>query len=325
MTNATMKAVVAPRYGSPDVLRYVDLPKPSPKDGEVLVRIRATTVNSGDVRMRGLNVPRGLGPLVRLRMGITRPRQPVLGIDLAGEVESVGRAVTAFRPGDRVLGSPGFAFGCHAEYRCLPGDGTIVKIPDALSFEDAVALPFGGSTVLAFFRRAQLKPGETILVNGASGAVGTVAIQLAKHIGATVTAVASGRNADLVRSLGADDFIDYTTTDFAASGAKWDVIMDNVGNAPYARVKGALKPGGRFLLVIGGLGQMIGAGLSKAIVTAGPEKDAVNARIYAELLRLWETGALRPVIGARFPLAQAADAHRLVDTGHKVGSVVLGV
>lgn len=282
-----MKAIVAPRYGSPDVLRLVDLPKPVPTDNEVLVRIHATTVNSGDTRVRALRVPRGLGPMVRLSMGIFRPRQPVLGIDLAGVVESVGRSVTAFKPGDRVLGSPGFAFGCHAEYRCLPADGTIVKIPDALSFEDAVSLPFGGATALAFFRRAKLRAGETLLVNGASGAVGTMAIQIAKQKGAIVTAVTSARNADLVRSLGADHVIDYARTDFAKSGGKWDLVMDNVGNAPLARVKRALKPGGRFLLVIGGLGQMLGAAFSKAVVTAGPPKEAVTARVYAELIDLW--------------------------------------
>ncbi len=254
-----MKAAVCERYGPPDVVQIRDVPKPVPADGEVLVQAFAATVNSGDTRVRALRVPRGLKLLMRLRLGVTKPRKSILGFELSGQVEAVGSAVTRFQPGDRVVASRGFDLGCHAEYATVAEDGAIARIPEKLSYRDAVALCFGGTTALNFFRLGKLAPGETVLINGASGAVGTMAVQLAKNFGAEVTAVCSGANAELVRGLGADHVIDYTTHDFTRNGQRYDVIMDNHGNAPYKRVKGSLKPGGRFLMIVGDLWQMLAA------------------------------------------------------------------
>ncbi|HEX2785852.1 MAG TPA: NAD(P)-dependent alcohol dehydrogenase [Ilumatobacteraceae bacterium] len=299
------------------------MPKPVPADGEVLVQAFATTVNSGDTRVRALRVPTGLKLLMRLKLGVTKPKQSILGFELAGRVEAVGSAVTLFQAGDRVIVSRGFDFGCHAEYVTVAEQGAIAKIPENLSYQDAVALCFGGTTSLTFFRLGKLTAGEAVLINGASGAVGTMAVQLAKHLGAEVTGVCSGANAELVRGLGADHVIDYTTDDFTRSGQRYDVIMDNHGNAPYARVKGSLKPGGRFLMVIGNLWQMLAASWQKATISASTNDSSLTADGYRTLMSLAEQGVLKPVIDSVLPFAQIVEAHRRVDSGHKVGSVVL--
>jgi NADPH:quinone reductase-like Zn-dependent oxidoreductase len=317
-----VKAAVCDRYGPPGAVRIREVPKPAPTDIEVLVRAFATTVNSGDARVRALRVPRGLGLPMRLRLGVTKPRQPILGFETAGQVEAVGRAVTRFRPGDRVVASRGFDFGCHAEYATVAEHGAIAGIPESLSYQGAVALCFGGATALDFFRRGKLAPGETLLINGASGAVGTMAVQLAKHTGAEVTAVCSGANAELARSLGADQVIDYTTEDFIRNGRRYDVIMDNHGNAPYTRVKGSLKPGGRFLMVVGDLWPMVAASGQKAVI-GGTANEASIADGYRTLMSLAERGVLKPVIDSVLPFAHIVEAHRRVDAGHKVGSIVL--
>jgi NADPH:quinone reductase-like Zn-dependent oxidoreductase len=283
-------------------------------------------VNSGDARLRALRVPRGLGLLVRLSTGFSGPRQPISGFDLAGEVEAVGSNVTRYEPGDRVIGSPGFKLACHAEYRCLPEDGAVAVIPDGRGYEESVALCFGGCTALYFLRRGNLRAGEKILVNGASGAVGTMTVQLAKHFGAEVTGVCSTPNLELVESLGADRVIDYTRDDFSETDERYDVIMDTVGNAPYSRAKRSLKPDGRFLMVIGDLGQMIRGGFQKDVVSArAKDSDLVNAEAFGRLLELAEAGVLRPVIDATFPLERIAEAHALVDSGRKRGSAVVTV
>jgi NADPH:quinone reductase-like Zn-dependent oxidoreductase len=232
----------------------------------------------------------------------------------------VGEAVTSFQPGDRVVVSRGFDLGCHAEFVTVDEPGAIAKIPDDVSYRDAVSLCFGGATALNFFRRGKLASGETVLVNGASGAVGTMAVQLAKQTGAEVTAVCSGANADVVRGLGADHVIDYTAEDFTRDGRRYDVIMDNHGNAPYARVKGSLEPGGRFLMVIGDLWQMLAATRQKAVVSG---TTSISADDYRTLMSLAQRRELKPVIDSVLPFAQIVDAHRRVDSGHKVGSVVL--
>jgi NADPH:quinone reductase-like Zn-dependent oxidoreductase len=315
-----VKAAVCERYGPPEVVRIREVPTPAAADREVLVRASATTVNSGDARLRALRVPRGMSLPVRLRVGVTKPRQPVFGLDVAGRVEAVSEAVTRFQPGDRVLASRGFDFGCHAEFVIVDEDGAIAEIPESLSYQDAVPLAFGGVTALDFFRRGRLASGETVLINGASGAVGAMAVQLAKHAGAEVTAVCSGANADLVRSLGADRVIDYTAEDFTRSGRRYDVIMDNHGNAPYSRVKGSLEPGGRLLAVIGDLWQMLAATRRQAVVGG---TASMNAADYRTLMSLAERGELRPVIDSVLPFAEIVEAHRRVDSGHKVGSVVI--
>jgi NADPH:quinone reductase-like Zn-dependent oxidoreductase len=318
-----MKAAVCARYGPPEVVQIADVPAPVPADDEVLVKGFATTVNSGDARVRALRVPRGLRLPMRLKLGLTRPKQPILGFEVAGSVEAVGTSVTRFQPGDRVVVSRGFGFGCHAEYVTVAEQGAIATIPEDLSYQDAVALCFGGTTALTFFRLGRVASGETLLINGAAGAVGTMSVQLAKHLGAEVTGVCSRANAELVRSLGADHVVDYATDDFTRNGQRYDVIMDTHGNAPYSRVKGSLQPGGRFLMVIGGLGQMVAGSWQKATISAGTGDSSMTGDGYRTLMTLADQGVLKPVIDSVFPLAQIVEAHRRVDGGHKVGSVVV--
>jgi NADPH:quinone reductase-like Zn-dependent oxidoreductase len=318
-----MKAAVCERYGPPEVVQIRDVPAPVPGDGDVLIKAVATTVNSGDARVRALRVPRGTTLPVRLKLGVTRPKNPVLGLDVAGEVEAVGSAVTGFQTGDRVVASRGFDFGCHAEYVVVAADGAIATIPESVGYRDAVPLCFGGMTALHFFELGRLAAGESMLINGASGAVGTMAVQLAKHRGAEVTAVCSGANADLVEGLGADHVIDYTKDDFTRGGRRYDVIMDNHGNAPYGRIKGSLEPGGRFLMVIGDLWQMVAATWQKPVISGGDGDAVFSGDSYRTLMSLAEGGVLKPVIDSVLPFDRIVDAHRRVDGGHKVGSVVL--
>ncbi|MFQ6537426.1 MULTISPECIES: NAD(P)-dependent alcohol dehydrogenase [Aphanothece] len=320
-----MKAFVVERYGPPDVLQMKDVPLPTPRADEVRIRVHATTVSSGDWRMRSLEVPPGFGLIIRLIAGFRRPRQPILGMELAGVVEALGRDVDRFRVGDAVIGFSDAAMGCHAEYCCLPAAGTVAPKPSHLSFEAAAALCFGGTTMLDYFRRAGLRPGERVLVNGASGAVGTAAVQLARHWGADVTGVCSGANLDLVRSLGARQVIDYTREDFTQRGEVYDVIVDAVGTAPLARCRRSLKPGGRLLLLVAGLPDLMLSGwhswISRRRVLAGPA--SARAEDVATLAALAEAGAFEPVIDRCYPFAQMVEAHRYVDTGHKRGNVVI--
>jgi NADPH:quinone reductase-like Zn-dependent oxidoreductase len=315
-----VKAAICEGYGPPEVVRIREVATPVPGAGEVLIKAGATTVNSGDSRVRGLRVPRGIGPAVRLRFGLTKPRQPVFGFDVAGHVEAVGEGVTRFRPGDRVVASRDLHLGCHAEYVIVAEKGTIAPIPDILGDAEAVALCFGGSTALHFFDKGRLAAGETVLINGASGAVGAMAVQLAKHRGAEVTAVCSGANAELVTSLGADHVVDHTVEDFTRNGQQYDVVMDNHGNANYQRVKGSLRPGGRVLMVYGELWPMIAASWQKAVISG---TAAFSREQLESLVSMADQGAIRPVIGSSLPFADIVEAHRRVDSGHKVGSVVL--
>ena len=315
-----MKAAVCERYGPPEVVQIKDVPMPVPKAGELLVESRAATVNSGDARLRALRVPRGMSALVRVTMGVTKPRRPILGFEMAGRVTEVASDVTGFRPGDRVVASRGFKFGCHAEYITVAAQGQVARIPDTVSDEAAVALCFGGSTALYFLERGKLSAGESILINGASGAVGVIAVQLAKHRGAEVTAVCSSANVDVVRNLGADHVIDYGVQDFTQNAQRYDVIMDTHGNAPYARVKGSLKPGGRFLMVVGDLFQTVASMWQRATI-GGTSK--VSGEVYRTLMSLAEQGVLKPVIDTVLPFEDIVEAHRRVDGGHKVGSIVL--
>lgn len=322
-----MKAVVCERYGPPEVLRLAETAKPQPRADELLIRIHATTVTSADRRIRAMDAPQGFGLLMRLAFGMSRPRQPVLGSELAGVVEAVGGAVRDFRPGDRVFAFADARMGCHAEYRCMPGKGAVAPIPANMDFAQAAALSFGGTTALSFFRRANLQPGERVLINGASGGVGTAAIQLARHLGAEVTAVCSAANAGLVTSLGAVRVIDYAREDFAQSGEHWDVIMDTVGTAPYARASAALRPGGRLLAVLAGLPDMLTTPLRARLegkrVIAGPAVG--SAEDLRHLAGLAAAGVFLPVIDREFPLERIVDAHRHVDTGRKRGNVIINV
>lgn len=320
-----MKAAVYRRYGSPDVIEIVDVPRPVPKDDEVLVRMRATTVTSGDWRVRSLQLPRGFGWMGRLIFGVSSPRQPILGTELSGVVETVGKAVTKFKPGDAVFAFTGASMGCHAEFRCVRESAAITHKPERLSFEQAAALSFGGTTALDFFQRAGVKAGDRVLINGASGGVGTAAVQLGKHFGAHVTGVCSSANLELVRSIGADEVIDYTTTDFTQNGQTYDLIMDTVGTAPFARCGASLKAHGRLLMVLGDLPALLTAPFialtTDKRVIAGPAPERVeDLRLLAELA---EAGKLKPVIDRIIPFADIIEAQRLVDSGRKRGNVVV--
>lgn len=320
-----MKAVVYERYGSPDVLRFAEIPAPVPKPDEVLIRIHATTVTSGDWRVRSLEVPRGFGMLSRLALGIRGPRQPILGSELSGVVTSAGIAVTRFKPGDAVFAFADVRMGCHAEYRCMAQDGAVALKPASIGHAEAAALSFGGTTALHFLRKARLAAGKHVLVNGASGAVGTMAIQLAKHFGAEVTAVCGGRNAALVTSLGADHVIDYTKEDFTRNGRSYDVIMDTAGTAPFARSRASLRDDGQLLVVLGGLRDMLAIPWvaltdSRKVIGGTASGTADDLRFLAALA---ERGELKPVIDRTYRFDEIVEAHRYVDTGRKTGSVVI--
>lgn len=321
-----MRAALCTAYGGPDVIVVSEVERPIPREMEILVRICATTVSAGDARLRGANFPPGFALPARLAFGITKPRQPVLGVDLAGVVEAVGKRVTRFRPGDEVFAMAGMKFGCHAEFKVIREDGAIAPKPANLSFAEAAALPFGGTTALHFLRGpGRLNRGERVLVNGASGAVGSTAVQLAKHFGAHVTGVTSATNAALVRALGADQVIDYKAQDFAATGQRWDVILDTVGNITFAQCRPVLAEQGRLMLIVAGLHDLLKApfqskasGLTVAGGTA-PER-AEDLRFLGQLA---ESRLLKPVIDSRTPFEEIANAHKRADSGRKVGAAVV--
>ncbi len=319
-----MKAAICDRYGPPETVVIREVEKPVPGDNEILLRTRATTVNSGDARMRAARVPKGMGMMYRFGMGFVGPRIKVLGFEAAGEVVEIGRNVTRFNPGDRVLASNGFKLGGHSEFFLVDGKhGVAARIPDNVSYEEAAALQFGGVTSLVFLEKGRLKAGDHLLINGGSGAVGVLAIQIAKHMGVHVTAVCSAANADLMRELGADAVVDYGKTDVAELTETFDVVMDNHGNAPYRRIKHLLRPGGRFLMVIGNLYEMIGGKFNKAVVNADDVDDAFSERTFTRFLDLAASGAIHAVIGTQLPFDEIVEAYRIVDSGHKVGALVL--
>jgi NADPH:quinone reductase-like Zn-dependent oxidoreductase len=320
-----VKAIVYDKYGPPEVLRLTEIAKPSPKDNEVLIRVRATTVTAGDWRVRSLKVPQGFGLLARLALGISRPRQPILGSELAGVIESIGKDVTRFKVGDEVFAFPGLRMGSYVEYKCMREDGPIVLKPANLTFEEAAALSFGGTTALDFLKRGKLKAGEKVLVNGASGAVGIAAVQLARHLGADVTGVCSTANVELVRSLGASRVIDYTKEDFTRNNETYDVIVDAAGTAPFSRSRKLLNERGRLLMVLGRLSEVLRAPWvamtgSRKIVGGTAIGRAEDLRYLADLAT---SGKFKVVIDRRFPFTQMVEAHRYVDTGRKRGNVVV--
>jgi NADPH:quinone reductase-like Zn-dependent oxidoreductase len=320
-----MKAYVCRRYGGPEVIELVDLPKPVPNDNEILIKIRATTVSAGDWRIRTLDMPKGFGPIARLALGIMRPRQPILGSELAGIVECVGKDVKKFKPGDEVFGFPGWKMGCHAEYRVLAEDGPVALKPSNLSLEEAASLCFGGSTALHYLRKAGIKAGEKVLVIGAAGAVGTALVQLAKHFGAEVTGVTSRINFDLVTSLGAGRVIDYTKEDFAARNEIYDIIADAAGTTSFAHCKNVLSKRGRLLAIVGGIPALLATLWvpltgSKRVIAGPAEERPDDVQRLADLA---EAGALRPVIDRCYKFAQMAEAHAYVETRRKRGSVVV--
>jgi NADPH:quinone reductase-like Zn-dependent oxidoreductase len=320
-----MKAATYRQYGSPDVVSIEEIAKPPVGPHDVLIKVHASTVSAADFRARSRIVPRGLAIPTALALGIFRPRNNVLGMDAAGVVEAVGSDVTSFTPGDEVVAMLGARFGGHAEYVAVPQDGPIAAKPRTMGFEEAVTLPFGGLPALSALNQAGIKPGNTVLINGASGAVGTAAVQLAKHFGAHVTGVCSGSNASLVRSLGADRVVDYKTTDFTAEGQEYDVVMDCVGNAPFARVQHLVKPGGALLLVVADLKSAILAPIQarrsgKKVVVVNAHHTAADL---AYLVALAEEGHYRAVIERTYTFSDIVDAHRAADSGRKKGNIVL--
>jgi NADPH:quinone reductase-like Zn-dependent oxidoreductase len=320
-----MKAVVYKRYGPPDVLELKEVEGPPPKDKEVLIRIHATTVTSGDVRLRSLDVPAGFGLISRLVFGVFRPRKPILGSELAGEVEAIGEDVSRFKVGDPVFAFSDVGMGCYAEYRCMPEDGNLALKPPNLTYAQAAALSFGGTTALHFLREADVQRGERVLVNGASGGVGTACVQVARHFGADVTGVCSTANVELVRSLGATQVIDYTKGDFTQDGQTYDVIVDTVGTAPFSRCKASLNERGRLLLILATLPEMLrslwASMTSKKKIITGVALGKPEDLLF--LAKLAAAGEFKPVIDRSYPLEQIVEAHRYVDTGRKKGNVII--
>lgn len=323
-----MKANVYHRYGGPEVVHLANVPKPIPGKKEILVKIYATTITSGDWRIRTLNVPTGFGIFARPMFGFRGPRQPILGSELAGVVEKVGEEVTRFKAGDEVFAFIGSKMGCHAQYQVIKEDEAIVPKPTNLSFEETAALSFGGTTVLHYLRKAKLKKGEKVLVIGASGNVGSMFIQIAKHFGAEVTAVTSTGNVELVTSLGADKVIDYTKEDFTQREETYDIIADTVRSTSFSKYKHVLKAGGRLLGIAAGLPDMLTMlwmnmkRSSKKVITGVAEERREDLEQLAELAKI---GQLRPVIDHVYDFTEMVDAHTRVDTGRKRGSVVVRV
>ncbi len=323
-----MKAIVLTRFGPPDRLQLQDVAKPTPKDHEVLIRIRATTVTTGDCDMRGLRLPLAGRLIVRIYLGRKRPI--ILGQEFAGDVEAVGIGVTRFREGDPVFGWTGFRLGAYAEYTCQPEGGVMATKPSNVTYEEAAPLPVGGLDATYFLRRARIRSGERMLIVGAGGSIGTFAVQLAKHFGAEVTAVDNTEKLDMLRSIGADHVVDYTREDVIGRGGTYDVIFDVIGKSPFSRSIRLLAPHGRYLMGNPRRFQRLRARWASkrgahefvpwALRTAREYADDIRA-----LKELIAAGKVRTVIDRRYPLEQLAEAHRYSDTGRKKGNIVITV
>lgn len=316
-----MKAATIDTYGAPEVLVVKDIPKPTIGDGDILVRVKAVAVTAADSRIRGARFPKGFGFFARLAFGITKPRIKVLGNTYSGVIEEVGKNVNQFKVGDEVCGMTGVSMGTYAEYIKISKLGSVAKKPVGVTHEDAAGLLFGGTAALYFLRdKLAIKEGDEVLVNGASGAIGTNAVQLAKYFGAKVTGVTSSPNAQLVTSLGAEQVIDYTKQSVAKSDRKFDIVLDAVGNISPAIAKTLLTSNGRAGLVVAGLGDMLKAHGQIKVGTSTEKKEDIEY-----LLSLVEQGKIKVVIDKLCTLDEIVDAHTHVDTGRKVGNVVVTI
>jgi NADPH:quinone reductase-like Zn-dependent oxidoreductase len=325
-----MKAVVLTRFGGPNVLQLQEVAKPAPRDNEVLIRIHATTVTAGDCELRGLKVPIAFRLPIRIYMGLMRPKPIILGQELAGEIEAVGKDVTRFRKGDQVFGWTGLRLGAYAEYTCLPEKGVLATKPSTITYEEAAVLPVGGLDAVYFLKRANIQSGQKVLINGAGGSIGTFAIQIAKYFGSDVTGVDSTGKLDMLRSIGADHVIDYTREDFTKSGETYDVIFDVVGKSSFSRSARMLTPNGRYLMGNARLSHMVrGRWLSKRsskkVISWGARRASEYTEDFKFLKELIEARKIKSVIDRRYPLEQIVEAHRYVDAGHKKGNVVITV
>jgi NADPH:quinone reductase-like Zn-dependent oxidoreductase len=318
-----MKAVEWTAYGAPEVLRLIETDTPEIKDNEVLIKVCSSTVSIGDARMRSFDVPLGFWLPTRLMLGLFKPRFRIAGMDFSGVIESVGAQVTKFQVGDEVFGTTGMQMGANAEYVALRDDGVFVRKPDYLTHDEAVAIPFGGLTAIHFLKhKAGVSRGQQVLINGASGAVGTTSVQLARHLGAEVTGVCSGGNAELVRGLGAGHVIDYTREDVLQSQTRYDAILDTVGNLPLSRCKKLLKSGGKLIAINADLRTNLAALFRSDLISGVAGENLADLEYLRDLA---EQGHITPVIDRVFTLDEIVEAHRYVDSGHKRGNVVLSV
>ena len=322
-----MKAIVYHQYGAPDVLQLQTVEKPVPNGNEVLVKVHATTVTAADTRVRSFTVPRSIWLPARIALGVRKPKNKILGAELAGEIESVGKEVKRFKQGDLVFAATLPNFGAYAEYKCLPEDVAISLKPSNLTDEEAAALPIGGRAALHYLRKANIQSGQNVLVYGASGSVGSYAVQLAKYFGAEVTGVCSSSNLNLVKSLGADRVIDYTVEDFSTNGETYDVIFEAVDKSSFSACMRSLKPEGVYLNITAPLPglRMLWAQMTsgKRLILGESIPEKPESLIF--LKELVEAGKIKPVIDKVYPLEQVVEAHRYVDKGHKKGNVAINL
>jgi len=324
-----MKAILHTKYGPPDELQLKEVAKPVPQDNEVLIKIHATTVTTSDCNVRNFTfVPKLFLLFARIYFGFKKPKINILGIDLAGEIEAVGKDVKRFKKGDQIFGTPEPALGAHAEYTCIPADRSLAIKPANATWEEAASIPLAGNTALYFIRDlGNIQAGQKVLIYGASGGIGTFAVQLAKYYGAEVTGVCSTTNVEMVKSLGADKVIDYTKEDFTKNGETYDIIFDVVGKTSFSRCKNLLKEKGVYLVNLIELPELVQ--MLWTLIVGGQKVKGGNAIASMEnmifLKELVEAGQLKSVIDRGYPLEQTAEAFRYVEQGHKKGNVVITV